>query len=339
MAAPTPNRAFAPVASLLAQPIVWVPCVVLAGSCAIAWAYWRNPGDLSIGASNRPASTNSWQAEDVDLTGIAADIDVSDVLVQQLEAAALGNDARNKKRNQPDSEIKAGSAEEILKRLSGPVAGPVGERPRTADGEDVVPDRIFLGTSPQGDDGRGTAIGSLGSFRSDGRFVPSNPMAAPPRDRALGNTTAGRSDAPTAASDASSASPVVPSRPTGPLIRAYDNTTPSYGGGSSTYGSPAGRIPGSGTSAGVGGAPGGRLPASSSLVPPVPAAGDTTAPMPYNRGARDSSSFAPPAPAAINQGTRSASDSGAPAPGPTGAPNNIGGRPFNSFGNPYGNRN
>lgn len=337
MARPTSDREPPFLLSLLMQPMVWGSLLVLLGSSVLAWAYWSNPGDLEFSQGNTTTTGgggSTWQPDDVDVETIAAGIDSSNILVQQMRAAELADERLRPDGSTKDSQApEADSAAEILKRLSGPVAGPIGERSGGgADlGASVVPERIQIG------EGESVSGGSsLGGFRADGQFVPSAPGAAPqdPLKAAMD-----RFNAVQAQSGAGAGRPAIAPGAAPAPGQAYNTTAPIPGGGSS-YGMPgAGAYNNTGYNGGgyvppVVGAPDGRLPASSSLVPPatgVPVGGGYT-----NRGARDGSTLVPTAPAPVTQETRSAADSGAPVPQAVQTPNNIGGRSFNSFGNPYG---
>jgi hypothetical protein len=339
MANPNSDREPPFLLSLLAQPLVWGSLLVLLGSSVMAWAYWRNPGDLRFSQGDGGGGAgDTWQPEAVDVEEIAAGIDSSNILAQQMRAAEL-IDGEAMGLGRPDQDKKApdaDSAAEILKRLSGPVAGPIGERAASEMGS-VVPERIQFGEGESVSSGN-----SLGGFRADGQFVPSAPGVAPAGDPL--KTAMDRFNAVQVQSQTGAGRPAIaPGAPTVPGP-AYNTTVPVAGGGSS-YGLPgAGAYNNTGNQPGnqpgipgavppMVGVPDGRLPASSSLVPPgagVPVGGGFT-----NRGTRDGANFAPP-PAPVTQETRSAADSGAPMPQDAPTPNNIGGRSFNSFGNPYG---
>lgn len=326
MATPNSDREPSFLISLLMQPLVWGSLLVLLGSSVMAWAYWRNPGDLRFSQGDGGGGAgDTWRPEAVDVEEIAAGIDSSNILAQQMRAAELmdGEALGLERSDQDKKEAEADSAAEILKRLSGPVAGPIGERTASEMG-DVVPERIQFGEGESVNPSN-----SLGGFRADGQFVPSAPGVAPAGDPL--RAAMDRFNAVQAQSGAG--------RPAIAPGAAYNNTVPMAGGGSS-YGLPGAGVynntsPQGGVNAAppMVGVPDGRLPASSSLVPPaagMPVGGGFT-----NRGSRDGSSFAPPPPAPVTQDTRSATDSGAPLPQDVPTPNNIGGRSFNSFSNPY----
>ncbi|GAB4344408.1 MAG: hypothetical protein Fur0042_08220 [Cyanophyceae cyanobacterium] len=332
MATPNSDREPPFLLSLLMQPLVWGSLLVLLGSSVMAWAYWRNPGDLQFSqGDNGGGAGNTWRPDAVDVEEIAAGIDSSNILAQQMRAAEL-IDGEAMGLERPDQDKKApeaDSAAEILKRLSGPVAGPIGERTASGGGiDDVVPERIQFGEGESVSSGN-----SLGGFRADGQFVPSASGVAPAGDplrAAMDRFNAVQSQ------QGAGRPAIAPGVPTG-SGQAYNTTVPISGGGSSYGMTGAGAYNNTVTPGAVPmvGVPDGRLPASSSLVPPptgVPVGGGFT-----NRGARDGSgsNFAPPAPAPVTQDTRSATDSGAPLPQDVPTPNNIGGRSFNSFSNPY----
>ncbi|MEM9772641.1 MAG: hypothetical protein AAF889_13785 [Cyanobacteria bacterium P01_D01_bin.73] len=356
----------------LLDPILLVPIMALTLGLVAAWRYWDNPNAFSGDPDERRNGfedlLTEFEESQRSPEAVAADIDSSQVLSGELRS--IGGERRERRRNRNRSEqnnqSEAKSSDEILKLLSNPSKSPTG------GGNQSVPSVSIFDGDRGGTRLSLGQFGSDGSFRGRGLSLAPEEQELV-RNAALGRfQSVQRQSASAGAPGGVSQSPalgregfsqdgqglgVAPGVPGGrsPL-------PPSLGGApiAPGYGTSAGQIPGSAVNVpNYGGAAVGQ-PRSfttpgygvSPTVPSVAGSGPlvpSTSGPGYSRGLRNYQlNTAPPANSGFSTGfggntggvggnrpLRSENGAGAlsqPEPAPS---NNIGGRSFGSFSNPY----